>query len=219
MKKSTLLLWVILCLIVYFGLNYYGGVWGRRAIYPLRLLVTFFHELGHALAAVITGGSVDSVQINADGSGWTRSSGGNRAIIIFGGYFGSALFGNMLFYMGARGGKLVKPTVWIICVLMLLTAVYWFNSLFTSAVLTLFAIVLYFISQKTKWANIVLLFLGLISIVYIIQDFNVGPRSDLEAYADEIGIFSPELWMYIWLFIVVLLCFWNFQYLLRRKPK
>ena len=43
------------------------------------------------------------------------------------------------------------------------------------------------------------MFLGLASIIYIVQDFNVGPSSDLKAYA-ELFIFIPAVaWMYIWL--------------------
>jgi Zn-dependent oligopeptidase len=42
---------------------------GNVALYPVKLIVTFFHEFGHALSAILTGGSVDSVTVNSDGSG------------------------------------------------------------------------------------------------------------------------------------------------------
>jgi len=64
-------------------LKYYGGDIGRKILYPITLLVTFLHEFGHGIGAVITGGWVEEIQINKDGSGWTRSAGGSRAVTIY----------------------------------------------------------------------------------------------------------------------------------------
>jgi hypothetical protein len=44
-------------------------------VYPVRLFVTFVHESSHALVAVLTGGSVQSLTISADGSGVVYSMG------------------------------------------------------------------------------------------------------------------------------------------------
>jgi hypothetical protein len=38
-------------------------------VYPIRLFVTFIHESSHAIIALLTGGSVQSMTIAADGSG------------------------------------------------------------------------------------------------------------------------------------------------------
>jgi len=57
------------------------------------------------------------------------------------------------------------------------------------------------------------MFLGLASVLYIIQDFNVGPKSDLKAY-EEVMIFIPaQIWMYIWLAVAVLLFAFNIRLL------
>lgn len=50
--------------------------YGGYLLYPVTLLVTFFHETGHAFFALITGGMVDGIQINSDGSGYARIGGG-----------------------------------------------------------------------------------------------------------------------------------------------
>ncbi|MCA1815482.1 MAG: M50 family metallopeptidase, partial [Acidobacteria bacterium] len=39
--------------------------------YPFQLFVTFIHEGGHALAAVLTGNSVRSLSVSLDASGLT----------------------------------------------------------------------------------------------------------------------------------------------------
>jgi len=203
---------------IYFGLKFYGGDIGRRILYPITLLVTFLHEFGHGIGAVLTGGWVEEIQINKDGSGWTRSVGGSRGVIIMGGYLGSALFGNLLFYVGAKAQKLVKPMLILLVISMLVTGLYWFNSMFTTGVLLAFAVVLSFIAFKTNFGREVLMFIGLASIIYIIQDFNVGPKSDLNAYA-EVMIFLPAAaWMYIWLAIAILLFLFNLRLLFKYDP-
>ncbi len=211
--KSSILVRMIIILAIYFGLIYFGGDIGRKIMYPVRLFVTFLHEFGHAIGAVLTGGWVEEVQINQDGSGWTRTANGNRPVTIMGGYLGSALFGNLLFYVGARWQKLVKPVLILLIIAMLVTAFYWFNSLFTTVVLLAFSMFLGLIAWKTSFGREILMFLGLASVLYIIQDFNVGPTSDLKAY-EEVMVFIPaQIWMYIWLGIAVLLFAFNIRIL------
>ena len=69
---------------------------------PFRLFVTLIHEIGHGLAAVLTGGHWLSLTVNADGSGVAMTSGGVRALILPAGYLGAALFGAVLFYVANR---------------------------------------------------------------------------------------------------------------------
>jgi len=215
--RNALFLRIIAIMAIYVGLTYFAGEIGHKILYPIRLFVTFLHEFGHAIGAVITGGWVEEVQINADGSGWTRSANGNRAITIMGGYLGSALFGNLLFYVGARWKQLVKPMMIIVIISMLVTGFYWFNSVFTTGVLILFSLVLFFITFKTNLGREVLMFLGLASVLYIIQDFDVGPTSDLKAY-EEVMVFIPaQVWMYIWLGVAILLFLFNLKLLLSTR--
>jgi hypothetical protein len=213
--RGNLILRIVIILAIYFGLTYYGGDMGRKLLYPIRLFVTFLHEFGHAIGAVLTGGWVEEVQINQDGSGWTRSANGNRPITIMGGYLGSAFFGNLLFYVGARAQQLVKPLMVLVIISMLVTGFYWFNSLFTTGVLVLFSVFLFFIAFKTNLGQEVLMFLGLASVIYIIQDFNVGPTSDLKAYEEEMVFIPAQVWMYIWLGVAILLLLFNLKLLLR----
>lgn len=62
------------------------------------------------------------------------------------------------------------------------------------------------------------MFLGLASVIYIIQDFNVGPTSDLKAYEEEMVFIPAQVWMYIWLGVAVLLLMFNLKMLLRKDP-
>jgi len=175
------------------------------------MLVTFLHEFGHAIGALITGGSVDLIQINKDGSGYTQSRGGSLSIILMGGYLGSAIFGNLLFLIGARFKKAVKPFLILLSATMFGTGIFWFNSLFTTIMLVIFALAILLIAFKTNFGNEVLMFLGLACIIFIVQDFNVGPSSDLQKYAALMVFIPKTVWMYIWLGIVLILTFFNFR--------
>lgn len=69
---------------------------------PLRLFVTYVHEAGHSIAAMITGGRVIRFIVSPDGSGLATTAGGVRSVVISGGYVGAALFGSLLFAIANR---------------------------------------------------------------------------------------------------------------------
>lgn len=71
-------------------------------LYPFRLFVTFVHEAGHGLAALLTGGRFLGFEVFPNGSGQATTAGGWRALILPAGYLGAALFGALLFYLTNR---------------------------------------------------------------------------------------------------------------------
>ena len=204
-------------LVVYGLLKFFGGSFGHLALYPVTLLVTFLHEFGHALGALLTGGTVEGMQINPDGSGYTLTRGGLRPVVLMGGYLGSAVLGNLLFYIGVRRRQLTHHTLLVLAGLMLLAGLFWFRSLSSTGLLWGFGFLLGFIALKTDWDQDVLMFLGLAAVLYIIQDFDTGPKSDLAMYEQVVGIFPSQIWMYIWLALAGLLSYWNLQQIFRRR--
>jgi len=68
-------------------------------LYPVRLFVTFVHETGHGLAALISGGQFHNFRVDPSGAGVTLTTGGSRLLILPAGYLGAALFGAVLFYV------------------------------------------------------------------------------------------------------------------------
>lgn len=74
-------------------------------VYPIRLFVTFIHESSHALGAILTGGSVKSLTIAADGSGVVYSASSSLFGALFtsgAGYLGTTIFGVILLYLMRR---------------------------------------------------------------------------------------------------------------------
>ena len=83
---------------------------------------------------------------------------------------------------------------------MIFVAIFWFQTITTSLILFILASVLYYLSKKTDYDALILQALGIFSILYIIQDFNVGPSSDLKHFS---AILPTWVWMWIWLAIVI----------------
>src|SRR5258708_7029375 len=73
--------------------------------YPFRIFVTFIHEGGHALAALVTGNSVASLSVAMNASGETYTSQGGLLSQVFvssAGYLGSMTFGALLLVLIRR---------------------------------------------------------------------------------------------------------------------
>src|SRR5690349_2526948 len=67
--------------------------------YPFRIFVTFIHEGGHAIAALLTGNSVSSLSVATNASGETYTTQGgfiSQVFISSAGYLGSMAFGALL---------------------------------------------------------------------------------------------------------------------------
>lgn len=94
-------------------------------LYPLTLFTTFVHEMGHAVATLITGGDVVAFSVSLDGSGFITRRGGADWIIGPAGYLGAALFGSGLFFLVNRIPRMTNGIAVVIGVgLALLTVVF-----------------------------------------------------------------------------------------------
>lgn len=74
-------------------------------VYPFRIFVTFIHEGGHALAALVTGNSVHSLAVMPNGSGEVYSANGgliSTMLVSSAGYLGSMIFGALLLLLIRR---------------------------------------------------------------------------------------------------------------------
>ena len=71
--------------------------YGPQALYPVTLLATFSHELGHGVTALLLGGDFDRLSLHADGSGlahWRGEVGQlGHAAIAAGGLLGPTVAG------------------------------------------------------------------------------------------------------------------------------
>ena len=73
--------------------------------YPFRIFVTFIHEGGHAIAALLTGNSVASLSVAMNASGETYTTQGGRLAQMFvasAGYVGAMAYGALLLVLIRR---------------------------------------------------------------------------------------------------------------------
>jgi hypothetical protein len=77
-------------------------LWNTPLLYPLKILVVFFHELSHGLMAKLTGGRIVQIQLSALEGGLCITAGGNRFLTLSAGYLGSLLWGGLIIVLAAR---------------------------------------------------------------------------------------------------------------------
>lgn len=141
MMQNKMLARVLTVLVVYLILKFFGGTLGRTLLYPVTMLVTFLHEFGHALGALLSGGSVEGLSVQTDGSGLTTTRGGSVPLVIMGGYLGSAIFGNILFYIGTKkDSRWSHATLLCLAVFMVLAGIIWFDNFVSTGILLGFAV-------------------------------------------------------------------------------
>jgi len=77
-------------------------LWNTAWVYPLKLFVVVLHEGSHGLAALATGGRIEEIQVKAQESGSTVTTGGNAFLVLSAGYVGSMLFGATILVLASR---------------------------------------------------------------------------------------------------------------------
>ena len=113
--RAALLISVVVTIVLYWV------PMGQALAYPLVLLSTLAHELGHGIAALMVGGGFESFVLYADGSGAAMTSGSHgrlaRAFISAGGLCGPALAASGCFIAGQRGQASRNALLFIGCAL------------------------------------------------------------------------------------------------------
>ncbi|MCU4162486.1 M50 family metallopeptidase [Carboxylicivirga caseinilyticus] len=196
------LLFILLSIILYWVLIRFVP-YGSLMLYPITLLVTIFHETGHALFALITGGSVHGIQINNDGSGYAMVAGGWAILVIPGGYIGSALWGNLILFVALYKEKYIKWVLYLIMAVLTFSAIVWFNSIGSTVLLLVFAALFFWLSKASKTIQVyTLLAIGATTLFYIFLDFNGGPSSDLAQFTKLLPFLPQFVWAVAWLVAV-----------------
>ncbi len=193
--------------------------------YPFRLLITLVHELGHGLAAILTGGDFVRFIVNTDGSGLAYTSGGWRMIVIPAGYLGVALFGGVLIMLGRshRGASLAMGGLGLAMVVFSLR--YGVPSIFSGDFLgglvavisgVGFGLVFLVVALRATPGAVVFLlhvvaiqagltaFSDIIAVLGMSVPFSGGPRTDAVSMA-ELTFIPAIIWAGLWAIAAVVL--------------
>lgn len=107
---------------------------GSLALYPFTLLATWFHEMGHGLAAMLVGSRFDHLVIFADGSGYAliiRPGDGyglTSGIIAASGPLGPAVAGSLL-VLASRSERSASRAMTVLGVALLVSTLVWVRSI------------------------------------------------------------------------------------------
>jgi len=135
--RQVLLITVAGTLLLY--LIPYGGY----VAYPLVLLSTLAHEVGHGVAAVLVGADFQSLKLWADGSGVASWSGRvgrlGQAVVAAGGLVGPAVAAAVGFFLG-RDPRHARTGLWIVAVALVILDLWVVRNLFGFAFVAVLAV-------------------------------------------------------------------------------
>lgn len=179
-------------------------LWDTVFVYPLKLLVTFFHELGHALACVLTGGRIMGITLDPSGAGLCRTQGGIRLLIVPAGYLGSMAAGCLLLLTAFRT-HLDRFVTLALGLALLLVAGLYVRTPFALAFCVLMGGFFLFAAWKLKegFNELILAFIGVTSCLEALFDirtlFQLGgsARTDAVVFSQMVPL-PPIVWAGLW---------------------
>lgn len=190
------------------------ALWQTPVVTPLKILVVFLHELSHALAAWLTGGSVEQISLSPQQGGFAITRGGNLFAILSAGYLGSLLLGVALLMAALRSeaDRLVTAALGVVmAVITLLFIRDVFAAVFCSLAAAVLIAMARFLGHSAN--DMALRLIGLSSIIYVPYDIyddtiaRRGLQSDAQMLADAFGG-TAQIWGGVWLLISFAVILW-----------
>ena len=152
---------------------------GNFVLYPFMILGTWFHEMGHGLAAMLMGFDFYRLVLLPDGSGFAQYTSADEAgdfrhaFVAVSGPLGPAVVGSLLI-LASPHEKLWKPSLYGLAAIIALSTVIWIDSTVGWVVLPGIAILLTFIAARASaaWERFTMQFLGLGAALSMFQQWN-----------------------------------------------
>ena len=185
-------------------------LWNTVLVFPLKVFVVFLHELCHGMAALLTGGSIERIELTVDQGGLCVTRGGIRFLVISAGYLGSIVLGALILVVGARSRQ-DRRTLAVIGVVTLLVTALWvrngFGLAFGAAAGAAMILVAWRLSEGV--CDVILKVVGTVSILYAVWDIASDlivrsvPGSDANALAEHTGV-PGIVWGLLWVAVALL---------------
>lgn len=215
-KLIDISIFIVIATIIFF-------CWNTAAIYPLKILVVFFHESSHALATIATGGHVKELEIVAEAGGQVISVGGNRFITLTAGYIGSLLWGIVIFSIAVSSHFDRWLMAIIGLILIAITIAFGSNSFVMIFGISMGAVMIASAKFLSLLINDFLLrLIGITSMLYVPLDIYSDTiershlRSDAFMLAEEFGG-TTMMWGGGWLVISIFLILICLNWLLKKE--
>lgn len=206
---------------------------GSLLLYPFTILATWFHEMGHGIAAMLTGSRFERLLIFPDGSGVAlllRPVDGYRmtdALIAASGPLGPAIAGSLLI-VASCSAKATRTALMVLGAALIVTTAIWVRSLTGSIVLPALGMAILWLARggTLPRQQFVIQMLGVQACISVWKQFgylfspggSIGGRvhrSDTGAIAD-ILLLPYWFWGAIISAVILALLWWSFKLAFRR---
>ena len=185
---------------------------------------TFFHEISHGLASLVTGGVIHKISLNFDGSGLCTTSGGVHILVSFAGYAGSALWGLLIYRVAdlltVRHSRLLLMAI---ISMFLIALILWARDTSTIIILlillTMYVFPFYLPFKKAlkyfiQLVGIFVLLDAIRSPLHLLDGRNLGDGATLS----ELTLLPEIFWIACW-FIIAITCLYSLWVASKRRSR
>lgn len=191
--------------------------YGQIYLYPFTILATYFHEMGHGLAAMLVGADFNYLMIYPDGSGVAVHSsldGVGRfgsALIAISGPLGPTIFGFFLIYFS----KSQNASKWLLVSLgafIIITTVIWVRSFFGAIFLIVVGIILILFGsiRNEKFKEKLSQFIGITAMLSLYQNVDylfteITMTNDGKFIFSDTGYLEEYLFLPHWFWAILII--------------
>ncbi|WP_050801834.1 M50 family metallopeptidase [Shewanella sp. HN-41] len=172
---------------------------------PFKWLESYFHELSHGIATVLSGGLVSHIQLFPNGAGFCFSQGGSPLFIGFAGYLGAACWGYLI-YLLATWPRGIRVSFALLGALVVLSGLLWGRDVLTLAILAVLAII-FLLPLKLNKNKILTQFLRVVGLMIMLNAL-ASPTVllGLDGQGDAV-LLAEHSWIPAWIWVGLwLLC-------------
>ncbi len=179
---------------------------------PFNWLESYFHEISHGIAALLTGGKIVRIELFTNGAGLCTTQGGLNFFISFFGYAGATLWGWIIYCLASAHKKSAQIFSYFILLVIISSLVFWVRDLLTVFILLVLVVMfvllikmhqLDYLPLLVKFFGLLILLNSLFSPFYLLDGRHLG---DGAALSSMTGI--PEfIWVIIWCLLALIACY------------
>ncbi|WDE03527.1 M50 family metallopeptidase [Thalassomonas viridans] len=170
---------------------------------PFKWLESYFHEISHGIAALVSGGQIVQIQLFPNGAGLCTTRGGSALLISFFGYAGAILWGGLIYSLAGKHQRIAQVFSAFLVLLLVGSMVLWVRDLLTFFILTVLLAMLAvtvkmpklkYLQALMQLIGVIVLLNSLFSPFYLIDGRDIG---DGAALAD-LTLIPEIIWVGIW---------------------
>ncbi|QBY03065.1 M50 family peptidase [Thalassotalea sp. HSM 43] len=170
---------------------------------PFEWLESYFHEISHGIAALLSGGHIVQIQLFANGAGLCTTRGGSPMFIAFAGYFGAAIWAMVIFSLANVHDKISRVLSYLLVALLVASMIFWVRD-FLTLFICLILVGVFALSIKIQHLGILKGVLQLIALsvvlsaikspLYLMDNRAIGDASALQ----QMTMLPEVVWILFW---------------------